>query len=86
MSTITFDTLDATRRLREAGFDERQAESVVRVLSEAQSALATKGDLSLLRQHVDGRFNVIDAKFDKLTWMLGLLLASVLSLVLKAFF
>jgi hypothetical protein len=29
MSTITFDTLDFTRKLRDAGFDERQSEAVV---------------------------------------------------------
>ena len=32
---ITFDTLEATRKLREAGFDEKQTETVVRVLFEA---------------------------------------------------
>jgi uncharacterized protein YfcZ (UPF0381/DUF406 family) len=42
MSTITFDTLDATRKLRDAGFNEKQAETVVRVLSDAQSNLANK--------------------------------------------
>ena len=47
MSTLTFDTLDATRRLRDAGFDERQAETVVRVLSDAQDRLVTKDDLKV---------------------------------------
>ncbi len=47
MSTLTFDTLDATRRLRDAGFDEKQAETVVRVLSDAQDRLITKDDLKL---------------------------------------
>ena len=33
MGTITFDTLSFTRKLRDAGFDERQAEAVVRVMA-----------------------------------------------------
>jgi len=43
MGTVTFDTLEATRRLRDAGFDEKQAEVMVRVLSDAQSQLVTRG-------------------------------------------
>ena len=42
MGTITFDTLEATKRLREAGFDEKQAEVVVRVLSDSQERLVTR--------------------------------------------
>jgi len=40
-----FDTLEATRKLRAAGFTEEQAESAVRMVRDAQSELATKGDL-----------------------------------------
>jgi hypothetical protein len=79
MSTVTFDTLDAMRRLRDAGFDEKQAESVVRVLSDAQSNLVT-------REHFDARMEVIDAKFDKLTWMIGVLIAIALANFAKQFF
>ena len=52
---ITFDTLDATKRLREAGFDEKQAETVVRVLSDAQSNLVT-------REHFDAKFSKCQRK------------------------
>jgi hypothetical protein len=72
MSTVTFDTLDATRRLREAGFDEKQAETVVRVLSDAQDRLVT-------REH-------FDAKFDKLQWMLGIVIALAAANFAKQFF
>ena len=47
MSTVTFDTLEATRRLRDAGFDEKQAEAVVRVLSDSQNILVTREYLDL---------------------------------------
>ncbi len=79
MGTVTFDTLDATRRLRDAGFDEKQAETVVRVLSDAQSNLVT-------REHFDSSMAVVDAKFNKLTWMLGVLIAIAVTNFAKQFF
>jgi len=72
MSTITFDTLDATRRLRDAGFDEKQSETVVRVLSDAQSQLVT-------REH-------FDAKFALLQWMLGAVLVLAIANFAKQYF
>jgi hypothetical protein len=83
MSTVTFDTLDFTRRLREAGFDERQAESVVRVIADAQSTLVT-------REHFDARTETLevrlDAKIDKLSWMMGILIALAIANFAKQFF
>lgn len=76
MSTVTFDTLEITRKLRDAGFDEKQAEAVVRALSDAQSNLVT-------REHFDARMALVDAKFDKITWMVGVLLALAIA---KQFF
>ena len=45
MSTSTFDTLDAMRRLEQAGMDRAQAEATVETMREAQAELATKADL-----------------------------------------
>ena len=55
MSTVTFDTLEATRRLRDAGFDEKQAEVVVRVLSDAQERIIT-------REHFDSRLEALELR------------------------
>ena len=79
MSTVTFDTLEVTSRLRDAGFDEKQAEAVVRALSDAQSSLVTL-------EHFDARMALVDAKFDKLTWMMGILIAIALANFAKQFF
>lgn len=76
---VTFDTLDATKRLREAGFDEKQAETVVRVLSDAQSNLVT-------REHFDAKFAVVEAKMDKLSWMMGILIAMAVANFAKQYF
>ena len=49
MSTSTFDTLDAMRRLEQAGMERAQAEATVETMREAQSELVTKSDLVLVR-------------------------------------
>lgn len=79
MSTITFDTLDATRKLQAAGYNEKQAEAVIRVLADAQDSLITK-------EHFDAKFAVFEAKMDKLSWMMGILIAIALANFAKQFF
>lgn len=58
MSTITFDTFEFNKTLREAGFDEKQAEALTRAQSKAieqaheAGAFATKMDLHLLESNL----------------------------------
>ncbi|WP_020158835.1 MULTISPECIES: CCDC90 family protein [Methylobacter] len=79
MTTITFDTLELVDKLKSAGIPQEQAEAVVRVIAEAQARLVTKDDLEITLLPVKTDLAVIK-------WMMGVLLAGVLSLVLKAFF
>jgi hypothetical protein len=79
MSTITFDTLEGAAKLRAAGFDEKQAEAVVRVLAEAQANLVT-------REYADAKFAVVEAKMDKLAWMTGVVIALAAANFAKQFF
>jgi len=79
MSTITFDTLDFTRKLRDAGFDEKQAEAVVRVIAEAQSALVT-------REHFDTKIELLRAENANTRWMLGVIIALAVANFAKQFF
>ncbi|APR03269.1 hypothetical protein [Thauera chlorobenzoica] len=78
MSTVTFDTLEFTRKLRDAGFDEKQAETVVRVLAESQEKLVT-------REHFDFRMDVLgkdmQAQELRLTIKLGGLIAAGVGIV-----
>ncbi len=67
MSTATFDTLEATRRLRDAGFDEKQAETAVRVIADAQERLVT-------REHFDAKLESMELR---LTLKIGALVAAV---------
>jgi len=66
MSTLTFDTLSASRILTEGGLSQKQAEAVTLVVKQAQDAhleeLATKKDLS-------------DTKLEIIKWVAGMLLA-----------
>ena len=61
---VAFDTLKASRRLRDAGFEEKQADALVNAFAEDIGAnLATKddiallkGDIALLRKDMDSGF------------------------------
>jgi len=81
MATITFDTHKFIRKLRDAGLAEQQAEAFAEAFQEAQAEaeLATKNDIQRLEIKFDGEMRLI-------RWMLGILIAGVLSLVLKTFF
>jgi hypothetical protein len=90
MATITFDTLELIDKLKTAGFAPAQAEAVVRVISEAQSTLVSNQTLDHRLKETelrfDARFERIDGELKLNRWMLGVLLAGIISLVLKAFF
>ncbi|MGZ4957536.1 MAG: DUF1640 domain-containing protein [Methylobacter sp.] len=90
MTTITFDTLELVDKLKIAGIPQAQAEAVVRVIAEAQDGLIAKHDLTEAKNEIKADMNVrferIDGELKLNRWMLGVLLAGVISLVLKAFF
>jgi len=82
--------LSLVDKLKTAGISQEQAEAVVRVTAEAQDGLVTKHDLieakNEIKADMNVRFERIDGELKLNRWMLGLLLAGVISLVLKAFF
>jgi hypothetical protein len=90
MTTITFDTLELVDKLKTAGIPQEQAEAVVRVITEAQNRLVTTDDLksSLETAFAPAKIDLAvlkaEATFKK--WMLGFLVAGVLSIVIKTFF
>lgn len=101
MSAIYFDTHKYISTLRAAGVPESQAEAFAACQTEALTTitdanLATKNDIQDIRKDIQGIHNDIqdirlilvkhDGEFTLLKWMLGFLVAGVLSLVLKAFF
>ena len=79
MTTITFDSLELVDKLKSAGIPQEQAEAVVRVIADAQHKLVTKDDLEIA---------LLPLKTDLavLKWMMGFIMAGVLSIVVKTFF
>ena len=54
---VAFDTLKASRRPRDAGFEEKQADALVNAFAEDIGAnLATKDDIALLRRDMTSGF------------------------------
>lgn len=71
MTAVSFDTLAAVHRLRDAGYEEKQAEAIIRVIGDAQDQLVT-------REHFDGRFTLLQ-------WMLAFNLGLSLLILGKLF-
>ena len=79
MTTITFVTLELVDKLKTAGIPQEQAEAVVRVIADAQTRLVTKDDLELA-------LSPLKTDLAVLKWMIGIVIAGVMSIVLKSFF
>jgi len=101
MATLSFDTLRFANRLKAAGIPSAQAEAEAQALSEVFGAglqqVATQQDVidagSALRRElrelelrIEARFAGLAGATTLLKWMIGVLLAVVASLVLRAFF
>ena len=71
MSTSTFDTLEAMRRLENAGMERAQAEASVETIREAQSELATKADLSALEHRLRTALAELRADLYRALWIQG---------------
>lgn len=87
MSTITFDTFKFVDRLEKAGMSREQAAAIVEAQKEAFSealdtTLATKADVLAVKTDVA----LLDAKVDKLSWMMGILIALAVANFAKQFF
>jgi hypothetical protein len=101
MATVTFDTLKYVETLTQAGVPEAHARAFAEAerLVQTTSDIATKADISDLRQElrelelrVGARFERVDARFERiqgdmrlLKWMLGVVVTGIVALVMKAF-
>lgn len=71
MAAIALDTHALVKQLKEAGFDERQAEAVTQVFKTTRDAfdLATKADLREMELRLEAKIS--DVKADIIKWMFG---------------
>ena len=89
MSGAAFDTYAAAKLLRDAGFDEHQAEAAVSMVRDATAAdrdqLATKADLAALRADLAALESRVDARLARLearlTWRLVGIAAAIVAAV-----
>lgn len=83
MSTITFDSLKLSDRLKSAGFSSEQAETVVRVIAEAQDELVTNRSLEAALAPVRTDLALLKNEISQIKWMLGFVMAGVLAVLTK---
>ena len=86
MTTITFDTQEAVIKLKSVGVSQEHADAFVRVIVESQNSLVTKIDLELALTPIKTDLAVLKADSTTLKWMMGVLIAAVMSIVIKTFF
>ncbi len=90
MAAVSFDTLKFAETLKDSGFDETQAKGMANAIQEAQAThleeLATKADIREVKGEIEAVELRLNAQLLLLKWMLGAIIAGVLSLVLKTFF
>ena len=98
---IAIDTLKIYERLKAANLNEEAAKEIAEVMREvsleSQKRLVIKSDLLQVKTEIEGKLDKLESKIiERITameeelklikWMLGILLAGVISLILKAFF
>ena len=92
MTTVTFDTLKFANKLKSAGVPEKQAEAeaISKVLEVNLKDLVTK-------EYLDAKFQqelapirtdhaVLKADSVTIKWMMGIIIAGIMSIVIKTFF
>ena len=86
MTTITFDTQDAVIKLRAVGVSQEHADAFVRAIVESQDNLVTKDILEIGLSPIKTDLAILKADSVTLKWMMGVLIAGVMSIVIKTFF
>lgn len=83
MSTITFDSLKLSDRLKSAGFSADQAETVVRVIAEAQDELVTNRGLDAALSPLKIDMAVLKTEVSQIKWMLGFVIGGIIAILAK---
>ena len=84
MNAITFDTYQFVTELKDAGFDERQAEAVVNTIkkSHRDADVATKGDIKDLRNEMRGEMRELEHRLtNQLTTRFGVMLVTAVTIL-----
>ncbi len=84
MSTITFDTLKFTRRLKESGLPDKQAEAIADAFRDAQSEadLATRQDLGIAVKELEVKIATTESNLTRRIVGAGFLQTALIAAVL----
>lgn len=82
MTTITFDAQEAVIKLKAVGVSQEYADAFV----ESQNSLVTKADIEIILSPFKADLAVLKADSVTLKWMMGVLIAGVMSIIIKTFF
>jgi hypothetical protein len=88
MTSVTFDTLQFSKKLQAKGFKPEQAEGISEALQEVINVaeVAAKHDLKELDNKLDIRMAELNAEMKMIKWMSGATMAGVISIIMKTFF
>jgi hypothetical protein len=88
MAAVMFDTHKFVRKLKESGFEEKQAEGIAEAFKDAsgEAELVTKRDLKELELKMDTRFEQLKGEISLVKWMLGAILGLAVANFAKQFF
>ena len=85
METV-FDTLAYTRRLTQAGVEDKHAEALTDALRAAfNEGVATKADIARLEARMDVQDAKLDAHMRAMQWVLGLMAALLVMMAARLF-
>ena len=79
--TETFDTLTAARKLEAAGMDRAHAEAIAAVVRAGHGELATKDDITALRNDLGNKIDALAKQMDTLRWLVGLNVAMTMAVL-----
>ena len=78
MATVTLDTHKIVKRLKDAGFNDLQAETVTDIISETRATdladVATKADIAALRSDMATKADLAQLETKVIKWLVPLLL------------
>ncbi|MBC7682227.1 MAG: DUF1640 domain-containing protein [Ferruginibacter sp.] len=83
MTTVAFDSLKLSDKLKASGFTADQAEMVVRMIAEAQDELVTRKDLDRALSPLRLDLAVLRTEITQIKWMLGFVMGGVLAVLAK---
>ena len=87
MAAVMFDTHKFVCKLKESGFEEKQAEGIAEAFKDAsgEAESVTKRDLKELEFKLESRFEQLKGEMNLVKWMLGALLGLAITNFVKQF-